>query len=167
MHDEALDFVRETFSTRQPLLGGRVVELGSFDVNGTIRVLFPEASEYVGVDCHPGPGVDVVGLAKDVLADRLGQFDVCVSTEMLEHDPWWRESLARGLDLLRPGGLLVVTCAGPNRAPHNPDESPVQGYYANVSADDMRAWAADHGIVSQHATQVRGDMDTHFWAERP
>ncbi|MDB0050250.1 hypothetical protein N9F31_02215, partial [Pseudomonadales bacterium] len=36
-----------------------VLEIGSYDVNGSIRSLF-NAQNYVGVDLVEGPGVDVV-----------------------------------------------------------------------------------------------------------
>ena len=37
-----------------------VLDVGSFDVNGTYRDLIPDAWSYVGLDIRPGPNVDVV-----------------------------------------------------------------------------------------------------------
>lgn len=90
-------------------LGGRTLEVGSYDVNGSVRGLFP--GEYVGVDMRPGPGVDIVATA-DALPFPDASFDVVVSTEMLEHDPSPWRSLAEMGRVLRPGGHLLLTTRG-------------------------------------------------------
>jgi SAM-dependent methyltransferase len=58
-------------------------------------------------------GLDVRLLAGDVYDPELpvaaGGYDVVVCTEVLEHVGPWRELLARGGELLRPGGTLVVS----------------------------------------------------------
>lgn len=133
VHDEVLrwfEFVRDTNPSRWR---GPVIELGSYDMNGSIRSLF-DGCEYVGVDVRPGPGVDVVSQSHDV-ALREGGYAVVASTEMLEHDPKWRESIHRMLELVAPGGLVVITCAAPGRLPHGLDFS---DHYRNISVDDAR-----------------------------
>ena len=89
-----------------------VLECGSYNVNGSVRGLFT-AREYVGLDWRPGPGVDVVSLAHEYRPGR--HFDTVISTEMLEHDPHWRESVQRMVELVKPGGWLIITCAAPGR----------------------------------------------------
>src|SRR5208283_1437369 len=67
---------------------GRVLEVGSMDINGSIRPAFGDASEYIGIDLTPGPGVDRVMSAHDLdQAWPAGWFDTVVCCEMLEHDP--------------------------------------------------------------------------------
>jgi ubiquinone/menaquinone biosynthesis C-methylase UbiE len=60
---------------------------------------------------RPGPGVDHVARADSLpFPDRT--FDTVVCTEMLEHDrrPWLTlQEMAR---VLRPGGILLLTCRG-------------------------------------------------------
>jgi 23S rRNA G2069 N7-methylase RlmK/C1962 C5-methylase RlmI len=55
-------FEAERRPTRELVEGARVLEIGSYDVNGGIRHLFRGASDYVGVDLDHGPGVDRVGV---------------------------------------------------------------------------------------------------------
>lgn len=90
---------------------GDVLEVGSYDVNGTVRPLFAGASEYIGLDVVPGPGVDLVydGLT---LPFAPATWDVVVSTEMLEHctRPW--RIVAEMARVLRPGGTLLLTARG-------------------------------------------------------
>lgn len=88
----------------------RVVEIGSLDVNGSVRSLFH--GDYLGVDVSNGPGVDMAGDAVEVLWGLRYEPDVIVSCEMLEHDltPWL--TLAAVSANLKAGGWLVLTCRG-------------------------------------------------------
>jgi SAM-dependent methyltransferase len=74
--------------SNQDVAGKRVLEIGSFDVNGTTRkcIEFWQPAEYVGVDIQEGPGVDLVCDAEklmDIFSEE--SFDVVFSTELLEH----------------------------------------------------------------------------------
>jgi hypothetical protein len=82
-----------------------VLELGSLNVNGEIRDLFPEP--YTGMDLVAGDGVDEVD---DILTARgmNGQYATAVTVETLEHvtEPWAAvDKLALALG---EGGLLFV-----------------------------------------------------------
>jgi len=106
-----LDFVRSSL-TAVEIAGKSVIEVGSYDVNGSARsILQPMGpSRYVGVDIAPGPGVDVVCNAEN-LVEKFGpaSFDVVVSTEMLEHVHDWRLIVSTLKTILKPHGLLVIT----------------------------------------------------------
>lgn len=115
---------------------GRVLEFGSYDVNGTPRDFFQNAKEYVGVDWRPGPRVDVVSIAHEYRGKPDGWFDFALSTEMFEHDPHWRLSIARMIALVRVGGAMIVTCAGPHREEHHNDTAP-DGSYRNIDVLDL------------------------------
>ena len=64
-----------------------------------------------------GPGVDVVGLARELPFD-ISTFGAVVCTEMLEHDPTPWLSLPEMARVLRPRGLLLLTTRGPE-FPHH------------------------------------------------
>lgn len=109
MTPEILRFLRKTRDHLRPTLG-RVLEVGSQDVNGSPRSVFGDAGVYVGVDMTPGKGVDVVCDAADLTSVFVDDvFDVIVCCEMLEHcvRPWVAVEQMRSL--LAPGGLLWVT----------------------------------------------------------
>jgi SAM-dependent methyltransferase len=88
-----------------------VLEVGSKDENGTVRDLF-DTDIYIGVDMRDGPGVDYVchAHALDVFYDN--QFQVVISTEMLEHDAQFWLSLPEMSRVLQPGGYLILTMRG-------------------------------------------------------
>lgn len=91
----------------QHALGGAVLEVGSYDVNGSVRAFFA-GCDYIGVDMREGPGVDRVAEASALPFDA-GTFDVVVSTEMLEHDAAFWLSLPEMARVLKPGGHLLLT----------------------------------------------------------
>jgi hypothetical protein len=124
-HPSVLVFV-PTCLSRSEVEGKRVLEVGSYDVNGSVRPLIEEylPASYLGVDMAPGPRVDEV-VDCTGLVDRFGEgaFDVVISTEMLEHVADWQASLYNLLMMVADGGLLVVTTrsAGFPYHPHPED----------------------------------------------
>lgn len=121
----------------------RVVEVGSRDINGTIRNLV-SADTYVGIDLEDGPGVDVVGDCR--LWEPPWKASLVICAEVLEHSPWPAQVVEACVYYLRPGGRLIVTCAGPGRAPHSGhDGGPdVEGeHYANIDPADLEKWLTD------------------------
>ena len=106
-----------------------------------MRELFPRAAPYVGIDLAPGRAVDVVASGHDFGRDE--SFDAVVTTECLEHDPGWRTTLANIERVLRPGGVLILTCATTGRHEHgttrtSPAMSPsTNDHYKNLTAADV------------------------------
>jgi SAM-dependent methyltransferase len=146
-HPEQVLFVKKVLSNLELTEKiSRVLEVGSADVYGTIRSLFSGAEEYIGVDLAPGPGVDVVASGHDLPKD-IGKFDISISCEVFEHDPDWKKTIQQMVFVTNPGGLLIITCAGPRRPEHgtqrtNATESPGTqeigwDYYQNVTHDEI------------------------------
>ena len=129
----------------------KVIEAGSLDINGSPRMYF-EDCEYIGIDAKNGKGVDHWGVFHDYSDKPHGYFDVAVTTETLEHDPFWRITLKKMIDFIRFEGTIMVSCAGPSRGPHgaayyqdpdNPKQvrpeyhplGPERDYYWNVKPE--------------------------------
>jgi SAM-dependent methyltransferase len=123
----------------------KVLEVGSRDVTGTVRDLFDHC-DYLGADVAPGPGVDLVQPG-ECLSLPTGAFDVVISCECFEHNPFWLETFLNMSRMLRPGGLFMFTCAGLGRGEHGTDRSgpvewltatgPQENYYRNLSRRDF------------------------------
>lgn len=94
----------------------RVIEVGSMNINGSLRghveTLRPAA--YIGVDFMPGAGVDIVCDASN-LVEYFGaeSFGVVISTEMLEHAKDWRAAVEAMKRVLLPNGVLLLTARSP------------------------------------------------------
>lgn len=122
----------------------RVVEFGSYNINGTIRDQFASL-HYTGLDWQPGPCVDVVSLAHDApFAPET--FDVVASASMLEHDPYWQRSLAKMVSVLKPDGLIALSWGGGRNSPHNLDTAP-DGLFHSLKAGLVLRELATLGVV--------------------
>lgn len=136
---EFIGMIRKHFPGK--FSGGKVLEVGSLDINGSVRSFF-DADRYIGVDVADGPGVDEVCQGQ-LLDHPTASFDVVVSCECMEHNPFWVETLANMFRMAKPGGLVIVSFATTGRAEHGTSrtassDSPLSisigwEYYRNIS----------------------------------
>lgn len=157
MHRAAFCYVAGAVE-RTPLPDGPVLEIGSRDVNGSVRPLF-SGRRYIGTDIEPGDGVELVGSGADVSWPE--PVAVVVTTETLEHTDDAEAICRNAYRLLMPGGVFFVTCAGMGRSPH----SAIDGwalrdgeFYRNVSEKNLRAWLSDFATVSIEENHEAGDI---------
>jgi SAM-dependent methyltransferase len=103
----------------EDVTGRRVLEVGSRVVQApelTLRhhLVSLGPSLLVGVDAEPGPGVDRVVDAGDLVAVfGAASFDTVVCTEVVEHVRDWRRAFRNLKEVLRPGGVLLLTTRSP------------------------------------------------------
>ena len=126
--------------------GRRVLEMGSLNVNGSMRPLFKNC-DYTGVDVIAGPDVDIVGTFHEVdFGKEL--FDVVCSVNSLEHDMYLDKTLPRMYELLKPGGLMFISASfkfaehgTTHRTPWASGTAKLKGkwadYYRNIAPDDI------------------------------
>jgi SAM-dependent methyltransferase len=167
MHFEVQQFVHQVkHLLPQHFHGKKVLEVGSLNINGTVRVFFSEC-DYTGIDLAEGPGVDKTISIHELIEPET--YDVVISTEMLEHDKHWQTSLKQMYDNIKPGGLFILTCAGPERPEHgttrtSPQDSPfTTDYYRNISAEDFMSILPEGFFESPHLQYVRGLEDLMFF----
>ncbi|WP_217423095.1 class I SAM-dependent methyltransferase [Methanocella conradii] len=94
---------------KEEIEGKRIIEIGSLDVNGSLRPLLESYNpkEYIGVDIVKGPGVDKVCNVEN-LVEEFGEnvFDVVISTELLEHVKDWRKAISNMKKNVKRGDLF-------------------------------------------------------------
>lgn len=153
-----------------------VLEIGSLDINGSVREFF-EDCRYTGIDLGPGKGVDVVADGQSFAGATHG-YDVVVSCETLEHNPYWRETLHNAVRMLKPDGLMLLSCATYGRRQHGtpnraPEDSPLtagagSAYYRNLGAAELcgagpfEEWFGWHRFFTDHVIR-----DLYFVGLRP
>ena len=145
MHQAALDFV--TATVRAHGARGPVYEIGSRNVNGSIRSLFP-AEGYHGIDLSAGTDVDAVADAAGYVPPVVPQTVVCC--EVLEHATDAAQIVHQIATVLAPGGRVILTMAGPCRMPHSGIDGGqlrIGEYYQNVEPDALRSWLHDFDQV--------------------
>lgn len=112
MHPTALmncknffDVYSKNFSGREHV---RVIEIGSQDVNGSLRQTCPSEFEYIGVDFVPGKGVDIVLTDPYSLPFPEEHADIVVSSSCFEHSEMFWLVFLEVLRVLRPRGLFYL-----------------------------------------------------------
>jgi glycosyltransferase involved in cell wall biosynthesis len=116
VHPSVLDAFARHLVTPDQIAGKTVLEVGSCDVNGSVRPIIEShhPASYLGVDASAGPRVDRVVDAGDLIATfGFDSFDVVITTEMLEHVADWRRVMGNLAGVLRPGGVLALTTRSP------------------------------------------------------
>src|SRR4051812_26542930 len=143
MHLEVKNFVKATRKRfKKYFIRKKVLEVGSKYINGSVRKYFYFCN-YTGVDIGSGKGVDISGRLSEVVSKLNPKYQTVISTEALEHDFEWQNSLKLMYDLLEDEGLLIITCAGPHRGEHGTARSEgkmspdTNDYYGNVSVEDF------------------------------
>ena len=89
MHDSALRSGRQFFLRYVTQRAPRILEVGSRDVNGSLRSCAPPDADYLGVDIEAGDGVDRVLDDPYVLPLDAGSVDAVVSSSCFEHTPFF------------------------------------------------------------------------------
>ena len=88
--------------------GLQILDVGSQDVNGSLRTVAPKDSTYVGADFAQGQGVDVILTDPYALPFEDESFDLCVSSSCYEHAEFFWLAFNEALRVLRPNGLLLL-----------------------------------------------------------
>jgi hypothetical protein len=163
MHAAAFAFVKaaaELYALRAP-----VYEIGSRNINGSVRSLFPTGA-YWGIDLQPGPDVDCVADACTYRPPCAPRTVICC--EVLEHAREAATLVRRIGDVLAPEGVAVLTMAGPTRAPHSGIDGGVVRageFYRNVTPSMLEAWLEYAGL--RVAVLLERGADVYAVARKP
>jgi SAM-dependent methyltransferase len=174
-HQQQIDFCKSVRQALPHLFVGRLVlDIGSLDINGNNQYLFDECM-YIGVDLLPGRNVDIACLGHQLnLPDR--SIDVIISTECFEHDQYYEKTLQNIVRMLKPGGLLLFSCASTDRPEHGtrrtrPQDAPLTqefaewgDYYKNLIEEDVRLAIDIDAIFGRFAFSTNVEAhDLYFW----
>src|SRR5260370_40291354 len=103
MHDTAYE-IGGLFFRSYVSAGDFILDIGSMDINGSLRDFLPEGSCYLGVDLSIGNGVNVVVKSNFQLPFAEEVFDIVVSTSCFEHDPMFWLTFLELCRVLKKGG---------------------------------------------------------------
>jgi SAM-dependent methyltransferase len=88
----------------------KVLDVGSYDVNGSYKDLFKEQKyHYTGLDMEEGPNVDLV-LANPYDWDSIetDSFDIVISGQAFEHIEFFWKTMEEMTRVLKKNGLLCL-----------------------------------------------------------
>jgi hypothetical protein len=87
---------------------GKVLEVGSMNVHGSPRKVYPHYESYTGIDMRPGPDVDMVMNAHDLKKNfKENSFDTVINMNLLEHDDKFWLTVEGVNYVLKSGGYQI------------------------------------------------------------
>ena len=147
MHQSAKFYAEkffEVYSPKEKQNSYTIVEIGSQDVNGSLREVAPPFADYIGLDFIDGKGVDVI--IEDPYSIPLPDncADVIVTSSCFEHSEFFWLSFLEISRVVKPGGFIYINV-------------PSNGMYHRYPVDCWRffpdggsalsAWAKRNGIA--------------------
>ena len=110
MHLSSLEHVQRLVSQYLVTLSTiEIVDIGSYDVNGSYKQFFNRAGwHYVGVDLAAGLNVDVILTSPYRLPFKSHSVDVIVSGQAFEHIEFFWLTWLEMVRVLKPGGLIFL-----------------------------------------------------------
>lgn len=139
MHDSAMfngklffDFYAKHKSS------GIVIDIGSQDVNGSLKSVTPNCFNYIGVDFQKAKNVDVIldNPYKYPFEDQT--IDIVVSSSCLEHSEFFWLTFLEMVRVAKPDGLIYLN-------------APSQGQYHDYPVDCWRFMADAPKALSKYA----------------
>jgi SAM-dependent methyltransferase len=162
VHDTARHHGRLFFELYGPNAFRTVVELGSQDVNGSLRDHCPPDVHYIGIDVMPARGVDLVVKPDLPLPVESGIADAVVTSSAFEHDVCFWDTFLELTRILRPGGVLYLN------APANGDfhRYPLDcwRFYPDAGVALVQ-WASRHGTQIELLESFIGLPQAERWAD--
>lgn len=152
MHTSSLEHVRRLVDSHlDPARPLDVIDIGSYDVNGSYKQFFQKPGwHYTGVDLAPGPNVDVVLTSPYRLPFPSFSVDVVVSGQAFEHVEFFWLTWMEMSRVVRPGGLIFLLA--PSRGPEHRYPQDCWRFYP----DGYRALAK---YTSMDLLEVRTDWE--------
>lgn len=141
----------------------RILDVGSYDVNGSYRDIFSSMYDYIGLDMCADPNVDIV--PKDIYdwnEIKDNEFDLVISGQAFEHIefPWLTiKEIAR---VMKPSGFCIITA--PNATPEHRYPTDCYRYFSDGLAA-LAKWA-DLKTVHVSVGGVPSMQGTEEWLTR-
>jgi SAM-dependent methyltransferase len=143
MHDSAMSFGDLFFKTYvRDSKDVTIVDIGSQDVNGSLRLAAPKRCAYIGVDFVAGNGVDLIIEDPYKLPFEDDSVDVIVSSSCFEHSEFFWLLFLDLARIMKPGGLLYMN-------------APSNGSFHRYPVDCWRFYP-DSGIALQNWARRNG-----------
>ena len=160
MHPTAMKNGETFFATYSSFFKGNnktVVEIGSQDVNGSLRQVCPDDFSYTGVDFEDAKGVDIVLEDPYKLPFEDESVDIVLSSSCFEHSEMFWLSFIEILRILKPSGLFYLNAPSDGEVHKYPVDC--WRFYPD-SGQALITWARRNGLnpkLLESYTQIGGN----------
>ena len=138
-----------------------IVELGSYDFNGTLRKFQPKGSSWIGLDIEPGPSVDICVKAGDPLPIESESADAVLATSVFEHDEASRWMTSTRCVGLREAGRILYINAPSNGGYHRYPQD-CWRFYPDA-ANALEKWARAQGMEISVCESFVANREADIW----
>lgn len=138
----------------------KIIEIGSKDINGSLRPIFPPGLEYIGVDLVEGDGVDVILEDPYKFPFEDESADVIVCNSVFHHVELFWVLYLEIMRILKPHGLFYLNI------PSNGDFtcSPIDCWrFYPDSGDALVTWGKRNGINSALLESYVSGQNKGIW----
>jgi SAM-dependent methyltransferase len=143
MHPEAMKHGELFFETYSKYFNNpTIVEIGSKNVNGSIKEFAPNPAIYIGLDFDDGNDVDIVITDPYNLPIEDNTADIVVTSSCFEHSQFFWLSFLEALRITKPNGVIYIN-------------APSGGVYHRYPTDNWRFYP-DAGIALREWAKVSG-----------
>lgn len=111
-----MEYFAKTFLAEQGICGGRVLDVGSQDVNGSYKKFFPaDTFQYTGLDMVRGENVDFIPKNPYAWTELPKEnFDIVITGQTFEHIEFFWITMKEMARVLKVGGYICIVV--PNMA---------------------------------------------------
>ncbi|WP_264003981.1 class I SAM-dependent methyltransferase [Mycolicibacterium sphagni] len=137
-----------------------VVDIGSQDVNGSLREVTPSHFKYIGIDMVAGKGVDIVLDDPYKLPLDSESVDIVICSSCFEHSEMFWLLFLEVMRILKPAGLFYINVPS-NGAFHR---YPVDCWrFYPDSGNALVTWARRNGMNSALLESYTSGRDANRW----
>jgi SAM-dependent methyltransferase len=142
MHDTAMEIGSRVMNRYSDLPNAAILELGSYDVNGSLKTHATDTTQYIGLDLEAGPGVDFVVEASKPWPVDDDAFDLVIASSVFEHDSLFWMTFLQMVRKARPGGYIYINSPSNGSVHRHPEDN--WRFYPD-SGRALERWAIHQG----------------------
>ena len=135
----------------------KIIDIGSLNVNGTIKTEIDFKSEYIGLDLVKGENVDVVLESPYQFPIENNSVDIVVSVSTFEHIEFFWETFSEILRILKSNGLFFLNV--PANGPFHRHDTDSWRFYPDA-ASSLTKWGKNKGFSTELLEQFIVNADT-------
>jgi len=142
----------------------KIADIGSLDINGSLKTIFPAHHDYKGVDFAPGKNVDIVIQDPYKLPFENESLDVVVSSSCFEHSDMFWLVFNEIMRILKPDGLFYLNVPSNGIFHRHPVDS--WRFYPD-SGHSLVRWAHRSGystvLLESYISRQLAEKEDGFW----
>ena len=142
--------------------GSKVLEVGSYDVNGTLRTALPEKFKWTGMDLELGPGVDIVADDPYSFPFLNDSFDACLSSSTFEHDDFFWLTFLEMVRVVKPGGFVYLNVPSNGYVHRHPAD--IWRFYPDAGIA-LEKWAVKNKLPVALIESFVSDRGDEIWCD--